>query len=221
MGLERWKRAQESEKNYWLSTKSIDSAESRKQYFKQKISHGFGIDYDFFVGKSVLEIGCGPNGIIFQIDNAKSRVGLEPLDLDQLTLDEWKKPIIRNGIGEEIPFDNESFDVIISFNSLDHCINPIKVIEEAHRVLREDGDLLIWLHVLRQKYDFLGSLLNKVDSSHPYHITHDKLLEMIKDGGFNIKQSKYDKGMGLANNTLKKVVGNSLMADAWLWSRKN
>lgn len=220
MGLERWKRAQESEKSYWLSTKSTDSGQSRKQYFKEKISHGFGIDYDFFTGKSVIEIGCGPNGIIFQIDNAKSRVGLEPLDVNELTHDEWKKPIIRNGIGEEIPFNKASFDVVIIFNSLDHCINPTKVIEEAHRVLREDGDLLIWLHVLREKYDFLGSLLNKLDSSHPYHIPYNELIEMLKDGGFDVKQTKYDNGMGLPNNSLKKIVGNCIMADAWLWSGK-
>ncbi|CAN5645000.1 hypothetical protein BH18THE1_BH18THE1_21660 [soil metagenome] len=133
MSLERWKKAKESERNYWLSTKSTDSGKTRKQYFKEKIRHGFGFDYDFFNGKSVLEIGCGPNGIIFQIDNAKKKSGLEPLDLNQLTQDEWKKSIIRNGIGEEIPFDKDSFDVIISFNSIDHCINPVKVIEEAHR----------------------------------------------------------------------------------------
>jgi hypothetical protein len=66
MSLERWKRAQESEKRYWLSTKSTVSDQSRKRYFEEKIAHGFSINYEFFADKSVLEIGCGPNGIIFQ-----------------------------------------------------------------------------------------------------------------------------------------------------------
>jgi len=220
MSLERWKRAQESEKRYWLSTKSTVSDQSRKQYFEEKITHGFNINYDFFAGKSVLEIGCGPNGIIFQIDNAKSRVGLEPLDLNDLTQEEWKKSIIKKGIGEEIPFDDDSFDVVLSFNALDHCFNPIKVLNEARRVLRKDGDLLIWLHILREKYYFLESLLNRLDSSHPYHLTQNKILSMLSDEGFNIKQKKYDKGTGLPNTSLKKVVANCIMSDVWLWSRK-
>jgi len=227
MPLERWKRAQKSEKKYWLSRKQATSEriqdvsnKDRKQYFEEKITNGFNINYDFFAGKSVLEIGCGPNGIIFQIDNAKSRVGLEPLDLNNLTLEKWKKSIIRNGVGEEIPFDRDSFDVVLIFNALDHCFNPCKVIKEVLRVLRKDGDLLIWLHVLREKYHFLESLLNKLDSSHPYHFTQNKILRMLQDGGFYIKQKKYDKGAGLANNTLKKIIANCVMSDVWLWSRK-
>ena len=219
MSLERWKRAQESEKRFWLSTKSTASDQSRKRYFEEKITHGFNINYDFFAGKSVLEIGCGPNGIIFQIDNAKSRVGLEPLDLNDLTQEEWKKSIIKKGIGEEIPFDDDSFDVVLSFNALDHCFNPIKVVKEASRVLRKDGDLLIWLHILREKYHFLESLLNRLDSSHPYHFTQNKILRMLSDEGFNIKQKKYDEGTGLPNNSLKKVVANCIMSDVWLWSK--
>jgi SAM-dependent methyltransferase len=220
MSLERWKRAQESEKKYWLSTKSTASDKSRKQYFEEKITHGFNINYDFFAGKSVLEIGCGPNGIIFQIDNAKSRVGLEPLDLDDLTHEQWKKSIIRNGVGEKIPFESNSFDVILSFNALDHSFSPSKVIEEAHRVLRKDGDLLIWLHVLREKYHFLESLLNRLDSSHPYHLTQNRILEMLNERGFQIKNEKHDDGTGLPNNSLKKIIANCIMSDSWLWSRK-
>jgi SAM-dependent methyltransferase len=220
MALERWKRAQKAEKKYWLSRKQNASDVDRKQYFQVKLAHGFNIDYDFFTNKSVLEIGCGPNGVIFQLDNVKSRVGLEPLDLSDLVKDDWKRSIVRNGVGEKMPFDNDSFDVILSFNALDHCINPDKVIEEVYRVLRAEGDFLIWLHVLRENFDFLESILNKLDSSHPYHFTQNKILGMLKNGRFYVKQKKYDKGPGLLNNTLKKVIANCMMSDVWLWSRK-
>jgi hypothetical protein len=79
---------------------------------------------------------------------------------------------------------------------------------------------LIWLHVLRENYHFLESLLNKLDSSHPYHFTQNKILGILEDGAFYVKKKKYDKGAGLANNTLKKIVGNCIMSDVWLWSRK-
>ena len=59
-----------------------------------------------------------------------------------------------------------------------------------------------------------------MDSSHPYHIPYNKLSEMLKDWGFQIKKTKYDRGMGLANNSLKKIIGNGIMAVACLWSAK-
>ena len=78
------------------------------------------------------QIGVGDciwtNGIISQLENAKSRLGLEPLDLNDLVQDGLKISLVRNGKGEKMPFDNDSFDVILSFNPLDHCINPDKVI---------------------------------------------------------------------------------------------
>ena len=75
------------------------------------LAHGFTLDYEFFAGKSVLEVGCGPAGIIFHLHNTKSRAGLEPMDLKDLIIDGKRISIVKKGIGEEIPFENESFDV--------------------------------------------------------------------------------------------------------------
>ena len=95
------------------------------------------LDYEFFAGKSVLEVGCGPAGIIFQLHNTKSRVGLEPMDLKDLIIDGKKISIVKKGIGEEMPFENESFDVVLSFNALDHSVNPVKVIQEIQRCTKK------------------------------------------------------------------------------------
>ena len=220
MFSERWNRAQVAEKKFWLSTKDSWSIQNPTRYWHGILAHGFNLDYNFFSGKSVLEVGCGPSGVIFSLDNAKSRVGLEPMNLDGLVNDEKKKLIIKKGVGEEIPFENDSFDTVISFNALDHSVNPVQVIREIHRVLRPDGEFLLWIYVLRSRYHFLQSLLNLIDSPHPFHFTLDQILIPIKDSSFEIKYRNYEKGTGLPNNTIKKTIGNYMMDTLWLKSKK-
>jgi ubiquinone/menaquinone biosynthesis C-methylase UbiE len=219
MTNERWERAQIAEKKFWISTKKSWSTQNQTQYWRSTLDHGFSLDYDFFLGKSVLEVGCGPVGIVFELGNAKSRIGLEPMDLDDFVNDE-KKSIVKKGLGEEIPFPDNYFDIVISFNALDHSVSPPKVVQEIHRVLRKGGDFLLWIYVLRNHFQFLQRLLNMMDPPHPFHFTVDQLLTPINDSSFEIKSRKEDKGTGLPNNTVKKAIANQMMNTLWLWLNK-
>jgi ubiquinone/menaquinone biosynthesis C-methylase UbiE len=221
MSKERWTKAQQAENRYWQSTRKSWSTEDRRKYWQEKLAHGFNLNYDFFTDKSVLEIGCGPSGIIFQLNNAKSRIGIEPMDIGRfIEEEELKKSIVRKGIGERLPFDHNSFDIVLSFNALDHCFDPSRVIQEIYRVLPKEGDFLLWIYTLKDQYSFLQSILNKLDPPHPYHFTLKDVLAMLKDNLFKIKHERYDKGTGLPNNTVRKVIGNCMMNSVWLWLKK-
>ncbi|WED26875.1 class I SAM-dependent methyltransferase [Vibrio sp. DW001] len=43
---------------------------------------------------------------------------------------------------ENVPVDNESFDVVLMAEVLEHLENPSSVLKEAHRILRRDGKLV-------------------------------------------------------------------------------
>jgi hypothetical protein len=73
----RWERAQEAEKKFWLNA-TIDDG---KEYWSEMLLHGFGTTFDIFCDKDVLDVGCGPNGLIYYLQSARSRVGLDPLDM--------------------------------------------------------------------------------------------------------------------------------------------
>lgn len=209
--LRRWEKAQKAETDFWqfLPEKYL-SKENPFEYGRRKFVHGFNLDYEYFTSKSVLEVGCGPYGYVFQLDNAKSRVGLEPMEMPGLVRKDWKKYLVR-GIGENIPFGNNSFDVVLTFNTLDHLLNPSKVVQEIYRVLRHDGEFFTWLHVLREQFSLLRPVLNKYDAPHPYHLKYSEIIELLKDSLFYIKDSKVDKGTGLPNNSFKKIIGNCMM----------
>jgi SAM-dependent methyltransferase len=47
------------------------------------------------------------------------------------------------GFGEELPYEDEIFDTSIIAATLDHCLDPKKVISEAHRCLKPGGTLIV------------------------------------------------------------------------------
>lgn len=219
MSSRRWNRAQEAEKKYWRSTRWWLN-DDRRLYWQEILNRGFGLDYNFFINKDVLEIGCGPSGIIFQIDTAKHRIGIEPMELGNLVSEDWKKSIVKKGVGEELPFEDNSFDIVISFNALDHAINPDGVIRETHRVLRDNGDFLLWIYTLRDKYRPLQRILDSLDPPHPHHFTYNEIISKVDSNSFRINNRRFEWGTGLKNDTIKNLFGNLMMNTAWIWSKK-
>lgn len=47
------------------------------------------------------------------------------------------------GVGEQLPFEDSSYDVVMIASAMDHCADPPRVLAEARRVLRLAGALLV------------------------------------------------------------------------------
>lgn len=102
-------------------------------------------------GKDVLEIGCGDGRLAFKYANLARRViALDP-DAERIrkakrnTSNKLSKKLeFRVGKGEELPFQEESFDIVFFTYSL-CCIEipfMIQALNEACRVLRRNGYLI-------------------------------------------------------------------------------
>ena len=104
--------------------------------------------------KILVDLGCGPYGEVMGIKILEKKnqiflkkiIGIDPL------MDFYKKEIglikeaenlqLINAKGEEIPLENESVDVVISSNAIDHCEVPELTIGEVKRIFPELGHLL-------------------------------------------------------------------------------
>ena len=87
----------------------------------------------------VLDLGCGRGGVVElfwrDVDLA---AGLDP---DPASLTEHRSqamPVVL-GRGENIPFVDESFDLIVCLWVLEHLADPVATLSEVRRVLRRGG----------------------------------------------------------------------------------
>ena len=103
---------------------------------------------EFFAGKRVLDIGCGPRGSLEWATMAAERVGLDPLadTYRELGIDQHAMTYVTAG-AENMPFDAASFDVITSLNSLDHVDDIDRAIVELSRVAVDRATLLLTVEV--------------------------------------------------------------------------
>lgn len=136
-------RKEKAELAFWESRLQQQGVHSNDHFAYFYTTH-FGLDWAFYRGKRLLDIGCGPRGSLEWATEAGLRVGLDPLAraYRQLGTDRHAMQYVAAG-AEQIPFPDAFFDVVSSFNSLDHVDDLEQVIAEIIRVLRPGGHLLI------------------------------------------------------------------------------
>jgi SAM-dependent methyltransferase len=104
----------------------------------------FGLDEAFYRGKRIMDIGCGPRGSLEWAGMAAERVGLDPLANEYLKLGAARHAMKYVAApAEEMPFADGYFDVVCSFNSLDHVDDLVRTIAEIKRVVKPGGLFLL------------------------------------------------------------------------------
>ena len=104
-------------------------------------------NYEIFEGMKVLEIGCGTGSLWMGRDDMLSKFG----KLVLTDLSEGMLETARENIGDkanvvfqvadiqDLPFEDNSFDMVIANSMLYHVPDLKKGISEVRRVLRDDG----------------------------------------------------------------------------------
>jgi ubiquinone/menaquinone biosynthesis C-methylase UbiE len=96
-------------------------------------------------GFQVLDCGCGPGAISVGLATAVGPSGqVTGIDLaeSQIAIAQARSTANLNfqvGSVYELPFDDNSFDVVFSHALFEHLARPIAAIQEIHRILRPGG----------------------------------------------------------------------------------
>jgi len=122
-----------------------------------------------------LEIGCGPFGGMSMSYGAKEWTLLDPLADEYLKVVTTEHEFISSGI-EEMPLDDDSFDVIFCCNALDHADDYVMGIKEMHRVIKKDGLLCVLVHCRKRE---------EINDGHPHSFSYDDIKKHFTDSGFS------------------------------------
>ena len=141
---ENWKGREEALYNHWT-----------KGSPKNQIQLAFRSHWKLFKeltkdisGNKCLEVGCGRGSISSYFADAGFDCTL--LDYSQSVLDTAQKIFKRNnhkaqfvnGDANALPFEDESFDVVVSIGLLEHFEDIEKPIKEQYRILKKGGVFL-------------------------------------------------------------------------------
>lgn len=107
-----------------------------------------------------------------------------------------------------LPFPDKSFDVIFSFEVLEHLMNPLWNLQECRRVLKDTGTI----YLTTPKGGFPSTLM--WPPTHFHEIDRDRMLTLAKSANLDIAQlTRFNKGplywwkMGLIRPTLRVFFG--------------
>jgi len=131
-----------SELRFWVKAK-LREGELHNSHYETFFTGPFDRTRADYAGKHLLDVGCGPRGSLEWADDAASRYGLDPLAWFYRRLSPKHSMVYVAAPSEAMPFADGHFDVVSSFNSLDHVVDVATTLAEMHRVLAADGHLLV------------------------------------------------------------------------------
>lgn len=148
----------------------------------------------------ILDIGCAsgyltsqiaslfPNSEIFGVDSYKKAI-----EFGRKTYPNIK---FKFADAHKLPFDNQSFDLIVCIETLEHLEDPKGAIKEIYRCLKSDGDVLIGQDTDNLLFKIIWMIWTKTrgkvwHNSHVHPYGPRELEQLIKDCDFKVIKRKF------------------------------
>ena len=132
---------------YWRG-RAASEGHLRNDHYAYFYTTFFGLEPAFYEGKAILDIGCGPRGSLEWAFMATERIGIDPLVPDYLRLGADRHQMTYVAApSEKVPYPDQHFDVICSFNSLDHVESYEETAAEIKRLVKPGGMFLLIVEV--------------------------------------------------------------------------
>lgn len=119
--------------------------------------------YNLQPGQKVLDVGCGKGFLLYELTRAVPGLEVAGIDISQYAVENAKeevRPYLKQGLAQELPFGDDSFDLVYSITTLHNLyIFDLKksvqhiqrvskgnsyIMVESYRNEREKANLLYW-----------------------------------------------------------------------------
>lgn len=140
----------------------------------------------------VLDLGCGTGVILKEIRNINNEAELFGLDLSENMILQAAERLgtdvgLSAGDAENMPYEDNSFDLVCCVESFHHYPNPAKALSEINRVLRKGGVLLICDTWARSPIRQIMNIFIRFSSDGDVHIySENEINGLLAAAGFDI-----------------------------------
>lgn len=159
------------DKDYWDGERQFGYGGMRYDGRWRTVADAMAKHYGIKPGMSVLDVGCGKGYLLYEFTQAVPGVKVAGIDISRYAIEHAKeevKPSLSAHGAESLPFADQSFDLVLSLNTLHNLPNyalhqALKEIErvgkgakyiviESFRNEREKVNLLYWQLTCRAFY---------------------------------------------------------------------
>ena len=135
-----------------------------------RLTHNFFLKKIKVMGKTIdLGSGDGSNLTYYDFMDS-SNIKLEKVDY-------FKNSEIEINLEEKLSINENQYDTVILFNTIEHIENYKNLISEIHRILKINGNLELFVPFL---------VLHHPDPKDIFRPTHFYLEKILKDQGFEV-----------------------------------
>lgn len=136
--------------------------------------------------KRVLDIGCGAGNMFHHLARYGSVVGIDN-NPKPLAIARERGYDVREGVAEDLPLEDESFELVTLLDTVEHCDDDLAVLRECHRVCTPGGHLVITVPAFMWLWSH-----NDVLNDHKRRYTTTELSEKLADTGFEVRRKTYN-----------------------------
>jgi|GEM_PF-3317932 SAM-dependent methyltransferase len=157
-----WPEAQKREIDYWVKvTKKGEKVPFKSMYrFHEILSILSDVRNLSFDREKIIDIGSGPKCGILPFLNGGFKVAIDPLFKVRNIVDMRGNVNPLIAVTENLPLENDSFDVIFSVNMLDHTKDPSLTIKEIYRITKKGGIVSLMVHIVPPKRKVVHKLFH-------------------------------------------------------------
>jgi len=157
-------------------------------------------------GGRMLDLGCGTGGVLQHLGDFGEALGLDPAPEAAGYCRRRGVPMVV-GSGLELPFADGSFDAVLALDVIEHVADDVALLQEARRVLRPGGVLLVTVPAL----PWLWSAHDDVNH-HYRRYTLATLRRSLRAGGFRPARVSYYNALllplAIARKFLQRLGGS-------------
>jgi len=95
-------------------------------------------------GKRILDIGCGVGAFVRRLREFSPHVYGVDIDAERVRQGGSELPNLALAVGEHLPFADDSFDVLVLHEVLEHVTNDQATLHDARRVLAPGGKVVVF-----------------------------------------------------------------------------